>query len=216
MNPVSPAQQQTALWAGTVAFTVSFAVWTIFSIIGVQIKAELGLNDTQFGLLVATPILTGSLSRIFLGVWTEQFGGRLIFSAVMLAGAIATWLLTWASTYPMYLLAALGIYGVLSYSVSQRTREIGLRMALGASGGSTIAMIVRSSVAMVALGGVIGLIAATLLARSMEGILFGVEPFDVPSFTLAAVTLLIAGVVASLLPALRTTRVDPVVALRNE
>lgn len=109
MNPVSPAQQQTALWAGTVAFTVSFAVWTIFSIIGVQIKAELGLNDTQFGLLVATPILTGSLSRIFLGVWTEQFGGRLIFSAVMLAGAIATWLLTWASTYPMYLLAALGI-----------------------------------------------------------------------------------------------------------
>jgi ABC-type antimicrobial peptide transport system permease subunit len=77
-------------------------------------------------------------------------------------------------------------------------------------------MIVRNSVVMVAIGGVIGLIAATLLARSMEGILFGVEPFDVPSFTLAAITLLIAGVVASVLPALRTTRVDPVVALRNE
>jgi putative ABC transport system permease protein len=114
------------------------------------------------------------------------------------------------------LLAALGIYGVLSYSVSQRTREIGLRMALGASGGNTIAMIVRSSVMMVAIGGVVGLVAATLLARSMEGILFGVEPFDVPSFTMAAITLLIAGIVASLLPALRTTRVDPVVALRNE
>jgi putative ABC transport system permease protein len=114
------------------------------------------------------------------------------------------------------LLAALGIYGVLSYSVSQRTREIGLRMALGASGGNTIAMIVRNSVMMVALGGVVGLIAATLLARSMEGILFGVEPFDVPSFTMAAITLLVAGIVASLLPALRTTRVDPVVALRNE
>jgi putative ABC transport system permease protein len=114
------------------------------------------------------------------------------------------------------LLAALGIYGVLSYSVSQRTREIGLRMALGASGGSTVGMIVRSSVGMVAIGGVIGFVAALLLARSMEGILFGVEPFDVPSFTMAAVTLLFAGVIASLSPALRTTRVDPVVALRNE
>ncbi len=115
------------------------------------------------------------------------------------------------------LLAALGIYGVLSYSVSQRTREIGLRMALGASGGTTIAMIVRNSVMLVAIGGVVGLVAATLLARSMEGIiLFGVEPFDVPSFTMAAITLLVAGIVASLLPALRTTRVDPVVALRND
>ena len=114
------------------------------------------------------------------------------------------------------LLAALGIYGVLSYSVSQRTREIGLRMALGASGGNTVAMIVRSSVAMVAFGGVIGFLAAVVLARSMAGILYGVEPFDIPSFALAAFTLLIAGVVASLLPALRTTRVDPVVALREQ
>ena len=114
------------------------------------------------------------------------------------------------------LLAALGIYGVLSYSVSQRTKEIGLRMALGASGGDTVAMIVRSSVGMVAMGGVIGLIAAILLARSMAGILYGVGPFDVPSFTLALLTLLIAGIVASVLPAMRTTRVDPVVALRDQ
>ena len=114
------------------------------------------------------------------------------------------------------LLAALGIYGVLSYSVSQRTKEIGLRMALGASGGDTVVMIVRSSVTMVAIGGVIGLIAASLLARSMAGILYGVGPFDFPSFALALVTLLIAGVVASLLPALRTTRVDPLVALREQ
>ncbi|MBY0493007.1 MAG: ABC transporter permease [Cyanobacteria bacterium] len=114
------------------------------------------------------------------------------------------------------LLAALGIYGVLSYSVSQRTKEIGLRMALGASGGNTVAMIVRSSVLMVAIGGVIGLVAAVLLARSMAGILYGVGPFDVPAFALALVTLLIAGIVASLLPALRTTRVDPVIALREQ
>lgn len=109
-NPqVSRVAQQTALWAGTTAFTVSFAVWTIFSIIGIRIKGELGLNDTEFGLLVATPILTGSLSRLFLGVWTEQFGGRIVFTGVMLAGALATWLLAYASTYPMYLLAALGV-----------------------------------------------------------------------------------------------------------
>ena len=114
------------------------------------------------------------------------------------------------------LLAALGIYGVLSYSVSQRTREIGLRMALGASGGNTVAMIVRNSVVMVAIGGAVGLVAAVLLARSMEGILFGVEPFDLPSFALATLALAFAGVLASLLPALRTTRVDPVVALREQ
>ena len=95
------------------------------------------------------------------------------------------------------------------------TKEIGVRMALGASGGNTVAMIVRSSVGMVAIGGVIGLIAATLLARSMAGILYGVGPFDLPAFSLALLTLLVAGVVASLLPALRTTRVDPVVALRD-
>jgi len=114
------------------------------------------------------------------------------------------------------LLAALGIYGVLSYSVSQRTREIGLRMALGASGGNTVALVVKSSVVLVAVGGVAGLVAATLLARSMAGILYGVGPFDLPSFALAATTLMIAGVAASVLPALRTTRVDPVIALREQ
>jgi NNP family nitrate/nitrite transporter-like MFS transporter len=98
---------------GTLAFTVSFAVWTIFSIIGLKIKEQLGLNDTEFGLLVAMPILTGSLIRIFLGVWTEQFGGRLVFFGVMIAGAISAWLLTTASTYTGFLFAALcvGIVG---------------------------------------------------------------------------------------------------------
>ncbi|HMK79595.1 MAG TPA: MFS transporter [Xanthobacteraceae bacterium] len=97
----------------TISFTVCFAVWTIFSIIGVQIKKDLGLNETQFGLLVGTPILSGSLIRIFLGVWTDQYGGRLVYVAVMLAAAVATYFLTWATTYPEFLLAALfvGIAG---------------------------------------------------------------------------------------------------------
>lgn len=109
LQGVSPAQQQRALWASTIAFTGCFAVWTIFSIIGVQIKSDLGLNETQFGLLVATPILTGSVSRIFLGIWTDQFGGRKVFSAVMFFAAIAVWLLSTVDTYPMFLLAALGV-----------------------------------------------------------------------------------------------------------
>jgi MFS transporter, NNP family, nitrate/nitrite transporter len=113
MQTSVPAGQDRALWASTFAFTMCFAVWTIFSIIGVQIKEELGLNDTQFGLLVATPILTGSLSRLALGIWTDQIGGRIVFTGVMLCAAAATWLLTTMSTYEGYLFAALlvGISG---------------------------------------------------------------------------------------------------------
>ncbi|SMY10069.1 MULTISPECIES: nitrate/nitrite transporter [Paracoccaceae] len=106
---VPRSDQNRALALSTIAFTACFAVWTIFSIIGVGIKAELGLNEAQFGLLVATPILTGSISRLFLGVWTEKYGGRLVFTAQMLLTALATWALTFASTYIMYLVAALGI-----------------------------------------------------------------------------------------------------------
>lgn len=112
MNDLStavPGDQSRALWLSTIAFTVCFAVWTIFSIIGVQIKNDLGLNETQFGLLVGTPILMGSLIRLLLGVWTEQYGGRIVYTAVMLSAAVATWLLTFAYDYPTFLLAALGV-----------------------------------------------------------------------------------------------------------
>ncbi|MBT5455651.1 MAG: NarK/NasA family nitrate transporter, partial [Rhodospirillaceae bacterium] len=93
----------------TVAFTVCFAVWTIFSILGVQIKQDLGLNDTQFGLLVGTPILTGSLSRVFLGIWSDQYGGRIVYFLVMVLAAVSTFLLSHATTYEMMLVAALGV-----------------------------------------------------------------------------------------------------------
>ena len=109
MPVVSAHEQRRALWLSTLGFTVCFAVWTIFSIIGIQIKEQLGLNETQFGLLVGTPILTGSLTRIALGVWTDQYGGRRIYTLVMLAAALATWLLTYAKTYPQMLFAALGV-----------------------------------------------------------------------------------------------------------
>ena len=107
LKATSPAGR--ALWLSTIAFAVCFAVWTIFSIIGVQIKQDLGLNDTQFGLLIGTPILVGSLIRPILGIWTDQRGGRSIYTAVMLATAVATWLLTLAYDYATFLLAALGV-----------------------------------------------------------------------------------------------------------
>ena len=114
---ISTARQQRALWLSTIAFTTCFAVWMIFSIIGIQIKKDLGLNDTEFGLLIATPVLSGSMLRIFLGVWADQLGGRKVLTAVMLAGAAATWMLTHAQTYPQFLIAALGV-GIAGSSFS--------------------------------------------------------------------------------------------------
>ena len=102
-------EQNRALVLSTTAFTVCFAVWTIFSIIGIRIKQDLGLNDTEFGLLAGTPILTGSLIRLILGIWTDQYGGRLVFPVVMVAAAVATLLLTYADSYPLFLVAALGV-----------------------------------------------------------------------------------------------------------
>ncbi|WP_198370189.1 nitrate/nitrite transporter [Roseomonas rosulenta] len=104
-----PGAQSRALWLSTIAFTVCFAVWTIFSIIGVQLKRDLGLNETQFGLLVGTPILTGSLIRLMLGIWADQYGGRAVYTGTMVAAAVATFLLIFAYDYPTFLLAALGV-----------------------------------------------------------------------------------------------------------
>jgi len=101
--------QTRALTLSTIAFTVCFAIWTIFSILGIQIKQDLGLNDTQFGLLVATPIFTGALSRLILGIWTDQYGGRIVMTLAMLLSAIATYLLSSVETYEMFLVAALGV-----------------------------------------------------------------------------------------------------------
>ena len=101
--------QSAALWASTIAFTVCFAAWTVFSILGVQVKQQLGLSDAQLGLLVGTPVLTGSLIRLVLGIWADQYGGRRVFTGVMLAAAAATYLLAYAHDYTTFLLAALGV-----------------------------------------------------------------------------------------------------------
>lgn len=109
MQRVTAGYSTRILSISTLTFTFCFAVWTIFAIIGIRIKDELGLNDTQFGLLVAMPILTGSLVRLALGIWADQIGGRIVLVGVMLAAAASTWLLTTVNTYQMYLLCALGV-----------------------------------------------------------------------------------------------------------
>ncbi|MDX3974625.1 nitrate/nitrite transporter [Shinella sp.] len=106
---LSPREPAIALWMSTFAFTICFAVWTIFAIIGIRIKDDLGLSEAQFGLLVGTPILTGSLVRIVLGVWTPRYGGRLVYTLTMLAAALSTLMLSHATTFPQMLLAGLGV-----------------------------------------------------------------------------------------------------------
>ncbi|MHA1597563.1 MAG: nitrate/nitrite transporter [Alphaproteobacteria bacterium] len=96
-------KQYSVLAMNTTAFTVNFMVWTMFSIIGIKIKAELGLNETEFGLLVATPILTGSLVRLPLGLLTDRFGGRIVFFIQMILVAISTYGLAFADQYWQYL-----------------------------------------------------------------------------------------------------------------
>lgn len=108
-NAHSSSGANVALGLTTFAFTVCFAVWTIFAIVGIQIQKDLGLSETEFGLLVGAPVLTGSLSRLFLGIWADQYGGRLVNVVVMMLSALATWLLTFASTYPEFILAGLGL-----------------------------------------------------------------------------------------------------------
>ncbi len=139
---------------------------------------------------------------------------QLLARAVFLP-RLSTALLSWFALGAL-LLAALGIYGVLSYAVTQRTREIGLRMALGAEVGRTVRLVVGNSMLLIGAGVAAGLVAAALLARSMAGVLFSISPFDLPAFTVAAAVLVGAGLVASLVPASRAARVDPMVALRDQ
>jgi putative ABC transport system permease protein len=114
------------------------------------------------------------------------------------------------------LLAAVGIFGVASSAVTERTREIGVRIALGATRLDVFRQIVGEMSALAAVGGIVGIAAALGLTRTIQAMLFGVSPADVVTY--AGVALIIAGAVlaASWIPARRATRIDPLVALRHE
>lgn len=114
------------------------------------------------------------------------------------------------------LLASIGIYGVLSYSVSQRTHEMGIRMALGADPGDVRRLVVKDGTVVAVIGVVIGIALALPSTRLMAALLYGVDPMDIAVFATVAVTLTAVALVASYIPARRATRVDPMVALRPE
>jgi putative ABC transport system permease protein len=113
-------------------------------------------------------------------------------------------------------LSAVGIYGVLAYLVSQRVREIGIRMALGARPGSVLGLFLSRGLRLVGVGLAAGLVAAGLLTRAMSSLLFGVRPFDLLTFASATCLLGLIALIASYVPARRATRVDPLIALRAE
>ncbi|MFP5411990.1 MAG: MFS transporter [Gammaproteobacteria bacterium] len=95
------------LISSTLAFTICFAVWMMFGVIGVPIRKELGLSATEFGLLTATPVLTGALVRVPLGMWTDRYGGRIVFAALMAACVIPIWLISYATQYWHFLVLGL-------------------------------------------------------------------------------------------------------------
>ena len=133
-------------------------------------------------------------------LWRQRFQGRVL-------GLFATMAL---------LLAAMGIYGVISHGVTQRTRELGVRMALGASRGKVAALILAQGSRLAVTGVAIGLAVAFLLRKAVAQLLYGVAPNDAVTFTLVPVVLVAVALVSSLIPALRATRVDPAVAMRAE
>ena len=112
------------------------------------------------------------------------------------------------------LLASVGLYGVIAYSVSRRLREIGIRMALGAGARSVVTLVLRQGMLLVAIGAVIGVGLAALAARALSSVLY-VSSFDVPAFGLAIGVLAVVAGISNLVPAMRASRVHPMVVLRG-
>ena len=115
---MSDARRMTVLFASTLAFMVCFAVWMMFSVTGIPIREQLGLDSTQFGLLTATPVLTGALFRLPLGIWTDRLGGRIVMFLLLIVCSVPVWLSSYATTLWQFLLLglALGLVGA-SFSV---------------------------------------------------------------------------------------------------
>jgi putative ABC transport system permease protein len=128
------------------------------------------------------------------------------FNTILLAGFAALALA----------MACVGIFGVVSYSVAQRTREIGVRRALGAGGASVMRLVLTQGLTLSVIGVGVGLAGAFAVTRILSSLLFGITPFDAVTFITVAMILTAVALLASLIPARRAARVDPMVALRYE
>jgi putative ABC transport system permease protein len=113
-------------------------------------------------------------------------------------------------------LAVAGIYGVLSYAVAQRTREFGIRSALGSTAGNTLALVTREGLSLIALGIALGLVGAIATTRLLSAMLYGVSPLDRGTWAMTTGVLMVVGLLATLIPAFRATRADPLLAIRSE
>ena len=114
------------------------------------------------------------------------------------------------------LMAAGGLYAVMATGVAQRTREMGVRMALGARGGQILAMVLGQGALQMGIGLVLGLAVAGALSRGLQAMLFGVEPWDTSVYLAISGVMLLSGLAASIIPARRATQADPVAALRHQ
>jgi ABC-type antimicrobial peptide transport system permease subunit len=168
-------------------------------------------NPSQLIGAMRRELLTMEPGLVFMSSTTmeESMSASLLPERVgaMLAGAFGT-----LGT----LLAAIGLYGVIAFSVARRTREIGVRIAVGANARNVLSMVMKQGFALVAAGAVVGLGLAALAARLLSGGLYGVGAFDIPAWTTAIAVLIVASLLANFVPALRAMRVDPVTALRAE
>lgn len=149
------------LGSSTFAFTICFAVWMMFAVIGIPIKKQLGLNETEFGLLAATPVLSGSLIRVPLGIWTDRYGGRIVFFCLMLASVVPIWLMSYATQYWHFLVLGLFV-GLAGGSFSVGTPYVarwfpknrqGLAMGIFGAGNSGSALTKFVAPALIAAAG---------------------------------------------------------------
>jgi predicted permease len=165
----------------------------------------------QMTAAVRSAILSVDVEQAVFNVATLQ---ELQSNSILLRSFFMLLLITFASL--ALILAVVGIYGVMSYAVTQRTQEIGIRMALGAGAGDVLKLILRSGLILTSAGVTIGLAGAFALTRLLAVLLFGVQPTDAATFAAVSVTLMVAALIACYLPARRAAKVDPLVALRYE